>query len=714
MKKYLLPILTIFLATHLYGQSSPCGLVFNDTFDEAGALPSEWTEYNTSGRITVENGYMKFNHNESMPSAYRTCDTITGNFLYSFDVQASRNAVDCEISLISSDGKSIASIGIGKNTADVYYASAIDSYTVGVTKEDKFKTNTYYSISIYVDFTTQTVDYYYDGELTVENVPFLESANDMSTIDIQIRYMWSNTGTFFFDNISVYETDNLLKLELYDAYLSVQSLLSLASIGDRYSQYPQSAADTLALVIQEAGAVLNNCNASDDLITEAIADLEKAEADFLSAQIDPIALTLYAEYNFSGEEKEMKCGYYNGTLNDYEDKAVSFKLKKGYMATFAQNINGTGVSKVYIASEEDIAINLPSELQKSISFVRVGPWRDTQKKGASGKSSNNDVTLALNAAWFYDWGNADASIGDCEYVVMNWGGSPSLSTMERLGSTMDITHHLAFNEPDGEKQANMTVDKAITDYETLLASGLRLGAPAVTDGAKGRAWLDEFMQKAMAAGYRIDFIPVHYYKTKTASGFYTWLKDFYDEYQIPIWVTEFNYGDIYTAGEKDKTEAQVLSAITDYCEMMDEADFIERYCIFTWQPSQTSAQTVMSVRSPVTLNSIGEYYANHQSPVAYQQETYQQGEPSSIAATSAEKHISIAPKIVTDGILHIKNSGSTLLHEAEIVLFDVNGRVAKHISNPSSTIDVDDLPKGFYIVQINLMNDSYAEKVIIE
>ena len=48
---------------------------------------------------------------------------------------------------------------------------------------------------------------------------------------------------------------------------------------------------------------------------------------------------------------------------------------------------------------------------------------------------------------------------------------------------------------------------------------------------------------------------------------------------------------------------------TKICEMMDEEEFIERYCIFTWQPSETSSQTVMSVRNPIALNSVGEFYS---------------------------------------------------------------------------------------------------------
>ena len=72
----------------------------------------------------------------------------------------------------------------------------------------------------------------------------------------------------------------------------------------------------------------------------------------------------------------------------------------------------------------------------------------------------------------------------------------------------------------------MTKKTAAERYKTLLASALRLGTPGVTDGTNGRTWLDNFMDIVLEAGYRVDFIPVHYYKTMSAANFYAGLKDF--------------------------------------------------------------------------------------------------------------------------------------------------------------------------------------------
>jgi hypothetical protein len=623
-----------------------------------------------------------------------------------------------QLDLVSSDGKYIASIALGKATTDIKYATEMVSaipgtYIAGVIGTTKFAKNKNYSLSLYVDFDNQTVDFYNDGVLTLENIPFLESTTNFAKVDAKLLYMYSNSGTVFLDNLTVLEA-NESRIALSSAVQSSQSLLNSASVGDTYNKYPQSAVDAFQLAVNKANTVLSDCDSAVNIIDNAILELKDAQDIFSSQLVNDPVLKVYNSYNFAGEEHEIYVGYYNGDLGAYDNWVASFTLEKGYMATFAENINGTGFSKVYVASEEDLKINLTDDLYKKVSFIRVGPWRDTLKKGSSGKSGTNDVTLALNTSWFYDWGNGDTDIEGNEYVVMNWGGTPSLGTMEKLGKQMNTTHHLAFNEPDGANQANMTVDAAITRYATLQASGLRLGAPAVTDGTKGRAWLDEFMTKAIAAGYRIDFIPVHYYKIMTTSNFKAWLKDFYDEYHVPIWVTEFNYGDIWAANEKTKTEAQVLTNIKAYCEMMDDADFIERYCIFTWQPSETSSQTVMSVRNPIELNSVGEFYKNHISPVAYTQETYEQGVALSLDDPSLSSKFLVYPTVVNNGTFNLMVSDEIKASNLELTIYNTAGQFVKKVSNTGLKVDVSQLSSGFYFVKIDSDFGYFTKKIIIE
>lgn len=329
-------------------------------------------------------------------------------------------------------------------------------------------------------------------------------------------------------------------------------------------------------------------------------------------------LNLYSEETFSGDELTLSSGHYNGTLGDFDNQAMSFKLDEGYMATFAQDVNGAGISKVYIASESDLAVVLPNDLQSSISFVRVSPWIDTEKKGSA--TVDNDITEALNPSWFYDWGYWDESTSTIEYVPMNWSDN-DLDRIIILGKKTTLTHHLAFNEPDHLSQANMEVSEAIEKYENLLASGLRLGSPSCTDNDDGEIWRNEFMASAEENDLRVDFIAVHYYRRSTALVFYEWLKAIYDQHEKPIWVTEFNYGATWT-DNTGLSLSDILDGQKTYIEMLDTTSFVERYSIFSWDPEDSELFTLLNSSDPVDLNISGEYYASHSSPVAYVQEDY--------------------------------------------------------------------------------------------
>ncbi len=712
-------IISILWSISSYTNAQTCGTnIFIDEFSTDGSLPSEWTEFNTSGRVTVDAGRLKFDYTADQPGAYRTFTPVSEKVTLSFNEESTRNWVKCRFDILSADGKFLASIIFGNDGAgSVQYATSLDatntptSFT-GTLIDGVYQKSYEYSFAMTFDFETNTFDFYDAGIKRAENIPFIESATDIAKISITQISMYSSEGRFFFDNIALsYPGPD--RSSLSTAVNSAKELTFSTVISPLYG-YSREAYESLNSAKLQSEITLDNCEASQEEIDVSTETLQAAISVFEKSFINEDVLTLYASSGSQGEEVSFKCGYYNGNLGSFNDKAVSFRLEKGYMLTVAQNINGSGVSKVYIASENIINLNFPEELQQSISFMRVGPWRDTKKRGASGKSDNNDVVLALKSDWFYDWGSADVSMTECEYVVMDWSGGAGIDKMTTMGSNMAITHHLAFNEPDGANQANMTVDKAIEKYEILQASGLRLGAPAVTDGTKGREWLDEFMTKAIAVGYRIDFIPVHYYKIMTASNFRNWLKDFYDQYQVPIWVTEWNYGDIWAENEKNKTEAQVLTNVMAYCEMMDEAEFVERYCIFTWQPSQTSAQTVMSVRYPVTLNSIGEYYSNHDSPVAYTQETYVNGPDISTNVNETdlfESNVTVYPNPVKNGVLYIKQKGSNN-DNYSISISNLSGEVL--LTHRGNKINVNNLTKGFYLLNINTGSKTTTTKILIE
>lgn len=327
-------------------------------------------------------------------------------------------------------------------------------------------------------------------------------------------------------------------------------------------------------------------------------------------------LRVFSGPHFTGDGLSLsRYVYYRGTNLGALNAAISsFELKRGYMATFAQFENGTGLSKCYVAADGDLEVGvLPGAFNDNFRFVYVVPWRWTSKKGIAGDPGIN----LLNVQWWYNWNINQNSTRDIEYVPIKqnrWW--PSLSQdWQARGSV----HLLGFNEPDKSDQANMTVAEAIAAWPELLATGLRVGSPATTDGGRS-SWLYPFIDQADAAGLRVDFVAVHYYwcynpadPDGAANQFYNFLKAVYDRTKRPVWVTEWNNGANWTTCG-DPTFEQQRAAIAKMIEMLDNTPFVERYALYNWV-EDCRALVTNSVLTPA-----GEVYRDKISPIGYVQE----------------------------------------------------------------------------------------------
>lgn len=327
-------------------------------------------------------------------------------------------------------------------------------------------------------------------------------------------------------------------------------------------------------------------------------------------------LEIFSKRFFTGSPKRLNSylAYNNASLGSMATAIGSFKLKRGYTATFAQNENGTGISRNYVAQDGDLEVGLlPSSLENNVHFVRIFPWRWTSKKGIAG-----NIEAGLNLGWLYNWNLDRASTLDWEYIpirqVRYW---PDLNQDWKARGSTQL---LGYNEPDHADQANMTVTDAISSWPDLLWTGLRAGAPAVSDG--GLSWLYDFITQADAAGLRVDFVPVHYYRcygnagdpTGTANQFYNFLKGIHDTVKRPLWVTEWNNGANWTACA-DPTSAQQEAAVQAMIDMLENAPFVERYALYNW------VEDVRRVKwDDGSLTAAGVRYRDKVSSLAYRQE----------------------------------------------------------------------------------------------
>ena len=338
---------------------------------------------------------------------------------------------------------------------------------------------------------------------------------------------------------------------------------------------------------------------------------------FLPHGSDFKPLTVYSDQDFTGDSMQCVVHTYYKSLGALENAIKSIKLKRGYMATFANNSDGTGYSRVFIADEKDLNISMPELLSGKISFIRVFYHQWVTKKGWCGGSYEAGLT---NSTWYYDWQAFSATTNDQEFVPMraklNW------SPWSTIGSIQNVSQLLGLNEPDHPEQHKddngekaVTVDQALAQWPEMLKSGLRVGAPATTDFN----WVIEFVNRCDQLNYRVDYVAVHAYWGNDPSSYLSSLSWVHNATGRPIWITEWNYGANwtnewwpdntweYTTANADYAK-QKISAIVDF---FDETPWIERYSIYNW----------VEDRRAVVLNGqltkAGEYYANDTSVVAF-------------------------------------------------------------------------------------------------
>jgi Glycosyl hydrolase catalytic core len=171
-------------------------------------------------------------------------------------------------------------------------------------------------------------------------------------------------------------------------------------------------------------------------------------------------------------------------------------------------------------------------------------------------------------SWWYNWANQPPGGGDqsIEFVPMIWGGQ-SLGQPIPSGSK----YLLGFNEPDLASQANLTAQKAASDWPSLEAKASPLGIPLVSPGVSycsaadgGSAQCTEptvtdpytYLKNFLAdcQGCKVDCIAVHWYNCdlKTLRGYIDGDGNFpgFVQFGKPIWLTEFSCDSTHSVADQ--------------------------------------------------------------------------------------------------------------------------------------------------------------------
>jgi hypothetical protein len=138
----------------------------------------------------------------------------------------------------------------------------------------------------------------------------------------------------------------------------------------------------------------------------------------------------------------------------------------------------------------------------------------------------------------------------------------------------------------------MSPGQALSLWPQLMATGMRLGSPAVAgDAATPGGWLDQFMSGAAARGYRVNFITLHWYGADFAtsaavSQLEGYLGAVHARFHKPIWLTEFalaNFG----GSPQTPSRRQQAAFLTAATAMLARLSYVQRYAWFGLEATPT-------------------------------------------------------------------------------------------------------------------------------
>lgn len=243
----------------------------------------------------------------------------------------------------------------------------------------------------------------------------------------------------------------------------------------------------------------------------------------------------------------------------------------------------------------------------------------SSKKGLCMVAKNDGVWLdrcqKVHASWYYTWGssrpaNSPETLKFTPMIWGYWGNKESILKTGAAAKAAGCRELLGFNEPDEKKQSNLSVEKALEAWPTLMKTGLRLGSPGCVhpDGA----WMKQFMEEARKRRLQVDFVCVHSYGGTDANAFMNRLEQVAKQFRKPLWITEFACGDwqAKTPQQNRHRPDQVLKFMESVIPRLEKARFIERYAWYSAPTTSNALGTSALFEPDGSLTKLGSLYAS--------------------------------------------------------------------------------------------------------
>lgn len=332
-------------------------------------------------------------------------------------------------------------------------------------------------------------------------------------------------------------------------------------------------------------------------------------------------LTVFDSYTYKGEstnnftEGHNGSGYMKNMPTGWDNRVMSFKLKRGYMVTFALQKAGKGYSRCFIAANADIEMNLPALMSARISSYRLFKWQNTSKVGVS-DWLNATALSKLNAQTTFTWGVGSDMLPDVEVVPHHIDESwPSAAD---CGKAEFSPHMKANNEPRNEADhGTWTMEQILANWEAMMATGMRLCTPSSWDGSdywNATGFLANFINEIDSRGWRVDIIDLHGYWDE--GSFTTNVNNWAQTFKRPVWITEWVWGSSWSPikgifskvpesrwdNPTDADKQENKSGVSRILDNLNSNNACERY--FYWNGERNCSKIMNGDLTPA-----GEYFA---------------------------------------------------------------------------------------------------------
>ncbi len=337
-------------------------------------------------------------------------------------------------------------------------------------------------------------------------------------------------------------------------------------------------------------------------------------------------LTCYTEEDYGGDSYNnyglSNTGGYMNTLTaaTLNNNIRSFKLKRGYMVTFATGTSGWGYSRCFIADQTDLEISsVPAPLNGKISSYRVFKWFNAQKKGLASDTDANTNAI-LGTSWCYSWGVGTSLLPDVECVPNHiYEDYPSSSA---CGSVNYSCHMKTNNEPGNSADDHpQDVETVLNNWENLMRTGMRLCSETSHDGSMSH--LKAFIDSVDARGWRCDLVDLHCYWASGTFNSLTWYSDYYANGR-PIWISEWVWGASWnsngifsnapdgTSSFSEANQKACYNGTVPILQLLNSNSRVERYAYWN---SEANCSKIYLYGTGLSL--LGEYYAEMESGLGY-------------------------------------------------------------------------------------------------